>query len=188
MKRDLPVASPAQAFQTAIILHFAYTMAVIIYIVAGELMRVTITDFAPEGFTNYDDQIWALRAVFAALSFLGLFATHVLYADSRVVDGLLKRGGEVTDASVLMRLQTVHILKLGWTGSIAIFGLVLYVFNADRLDLYSFCLVALANFILILPQRDQWEAIFRRVATEHSGVSSMPWWRHRRRLLESPAK
>lgn len=175
MRGDTPVASPAEMFHTATILQFSFTVAPVIYMTVGEVIRTTIDDFTQKGFVNFGDEIWPIRGAFAALSLLGLVVSHTIYSDRRLVDRALKRSGEVTNATILMQLQTAQVLRLAWTESIAIFGLMLYVWSADRLDLYPFCLVALVNFILIRPRRDDWEATFRRVAAEHPAVNPSPW-------------
>jgi hypothetical protein len=64
---------------------------------------------------------------------------------------------------------------LAFTESVAIYGLVLYLMNGERIDLYGFCFAALVNFLLIRPQRTEWEETFRWAAIEHSGVRSSPW-------------
>lgn len=166
---------PSQVYQTGVILQFAFGAAVLIYVVVGEVIRVAIDGFSNDGFVNFGGEIWVLRGVFAALSIYSVTASHFVFTDERQLRGAVSKGMVVDDASVAAQLQTAQIMRLSLTESIAIYGLVLYMMNAERLDLYLFCAVALANLIVTRPTRDRWESAYRAAALNHAGVSSSPW-------------
>lgn len=166
---------PSQIFQIGVILQFTFGTAVLIYVVVGEVIRVAIDGFAPDGFVNLGDEIWVLRGVWGALSLYSLVASHFIFTDERQLRSAISKGIIVDDASVAAQLQTAQIMRLGLTESIAIYGLVLYMMNANRLDLYSFCAVAFSNLILTGPTRNRWESAYRAAALSHPGVSSLPW-------------
>jgi hypothetical protein len=168
-------ALPAQVFQTLNILQSSFVAAVVIYVIVGEVMRLLISDFAPEGFINWGSEIWVIRAVLAALSLYSIVASHFIFTDERMLTAALGKSTQVDDATIFTQLQTTQITRLALSESIAVYGLVLYVMNAERLDLYIFCGVALLNLILIRPRRDRWESAFRSAALTHPGISSSPW-------------
>jgi hypothetical protein len=162
-------------FQTVAILQLTFGTAIVIYIVAGEVVRLTVDGFAPDGFVNWGSEIWILRGLLGALSLYSLVASHFIFTDERQLRRGIPKGNTVDDATVAMQLQTAQIVKLALTESIAIYGLVLYMMNADRLDLYLFGAVAVSNLILTRPRRDHWESAYRAATLRHSGVSSLPW-------------
>ena len=166
---------PSQVFQTGVILQFTFGAAVVVYVIVGEVIRVAIDDFAPDGFVNLGGGIWVLRGILGALSLCSLIASHFVFTDERQLRSGMPRGSVVEDATVAMQLQTAQVVRLALTESIAIYGLVLYLMNAERVDLYLFCGVALSNIILTRPTRERWESAYRTAALSHPGVSSVPW-------------
>src|SRR5207302_758524 len=98
-----------------------------------------------------------------------------IFSDERVVRDLTRRQAPVNDAAVSMRLQAHQIRGLAVSNTTGVFGLTLYIMNAERLDLYMFCAVALLSWALTRPSREKWEAAFRSVAVGHPEVSSSPW-------------
>jgi len=93
----------------------------------------------------------------------------------RFVRSAISKSDEVSDITICGALQTAFIQRLAFTESVAIYGLVLYLMNGERLDLYGFGMIALVNFVFIRPQRAEWEETFRWAAIEYSGVRSSPW-------------
>jgi hypothetical protein len=91
-----------------------------------------------------------------------------------MIQSTVKRVGGASDAAVSGGLLTAQILRLAFSQSIAIYGLLLYMMNAERADLYGFVIVGLVALFVVRPSRDRWEAAFRWSASEYPGVSPSP--------------
>lgn len=165
----------ANVFQTVSVLQVAYIAAIFCYFVVGEVMKATV--FPPEpAFVNLGSPtIWVLRGIFGTFSVIGLTLSYTLNTDARMVPRILKRKTEVDDGVVAAALQTAHILRLAQIEAIAIYGLVLFILDGHRYDLYGFGIVAIINLLAMRPSRYGWEETYRREAAEYSGVSAVPW-------------
>jgi hypothetical protein len=175
MATDKPATSPEQVFQTNRVLHMTFVAAVFVYIAVAEIIRWGDSEFAERGgFVALGDEIWLVRGILVVVSGIQLVLTHTLYGDA-FVRNTIRRSKDVTDETVIVSLQSTFIVRLALAESVAIYGLVLYMMNGERLDLYAFCAAALLNLLFIRPQRSEWEAIFREAAIEYPGVRSSPW-------------
>ena len=176
MNRAAITGTAGSVFQTVVVLHFAYTATPFCYFIVGEIMRAMVFPPEPGGFVNLGSPtIWVLRGIFAATGAIGLVLSYTAFTDAATVPRVLKRKTEVDDGTIAAALQTAHILRLAYVEAIAIYGLMLFVFDGHRYDLYGFGIVALLNLIALRPSRDKWEETYRRAAPEYPGVSTVPW-------------
>jgi hypothetical protein len=175
VNRAAIAGTAGSVFQTVVVLHFAYTGALFCYFIVGEVMKATV--FPPEpAFVNLGSPtIWVLRGIFAATGAIGLVLSYTAFTDASTVPRVLKRKTEVDDGTIAAALQTAHILRLAYVEAIAIYGLLLFMLDGHRYDLYGFGMVALLNLIALRPTRDKWEETYRRAAPEYPGVSTVPW-------------
>lgn len=174
MSRGLPVASASQAYLNARVLGFAFTVAPVMYIVMGEVLRFSANDFAPDGFNNFGEAIWAARAAVFAWVVVSSIVAHRVITDERFVQSALAKEESASDATVYAALTAATVVRYAFVESVAILGVLLYVNNADRID-YIFPLITVLNMFLLRPNRDRWEAAFRQASLQHPGVSSLPW-------------
>ena len=146
------------------------------YLVVGEVLRVADPEFASRGgFVNFGDEIWVIRAISVALAVTQLTLTHTLFSANRGLDSEPRRRAAVDDSSLAVFLQARGLHRLAMSESVGVYGLTLYIMNAERFDLYAFCLIAFLNMMLVRPKREDWESAFRTQSIIHPTVSSSPW-------------
>ncbi len=171
MRRDTPVTL-AQVLKTGRILHFSFTVAPVIYAITGEVMRLVDEKFRSDGYNDLGDAVWLPRIALFGWWLISSFIAHWIVTDERYVDVAGRRSPAVDDAVIATALQAAMILRFALVESVATLGLVLYTFNADRIDLYVFPALAIVNMILLRPTRDRWDAALRNASIQYPGVSS----------------
>lgn len=175
MNRAAIAGTAGSVFQTVVVLHSAYTAAIFCYFIVGEIIKAMVFPPEPAFVSLGSPTIWVLRGIFAGVSAIGLALSYTAFTDAATVPRVLKRKTEIDDGTIAAALQTAHILRLAYVEAVGIYGLLLFMLDGHRYDLYGFGIVALLNLIALRPSRDKWEETYRRAAAEYPAVSPMPW-------------
>ena len=176
LTRDSP-QTPSQAFQNTLIIHLAFTGSVVIYLIVGETMRWSDPEFAGRGYGPdwFGDNLTWLRLGVLAFAAINAAPLLLIYNRDRFLDKAVARSEKDPIIALSGALLATHVLKVAIVGSIAVFGLLLYVLGSERLDLYLFCGAALVGHLLIWPRRAAWESAFRRHALTNPAIPADPW-------------
>jgi hypothetical protein len=166
--------SPRQAYENMQTVHLMYLAAIGCYFRVGETLRFGVANFESRGFADLGSSIWIVRGVLSVLAVVELFLGLAVFND-RMVAKVISRSKGVTDRTVWRALDGVRLGRPSFCGAISIFGLVLYLLNANRIDLYGFGAVSLLALLLVRPKRELWETTFRDMSIQYPGVSSSPW-------------
>ncbi len=168
---NLPPVTLRAALLNAKVLWFAFSLAPVIYVIAGEVLRAFDDTFAKEGFNPIGDAIWAARAGLVGWWFITSFIAHRVINEQTYLEKTATGGAEVTDTVIAAAMQTALVLRFAIIESVAIMGFLLFTFNGERIE-YAFSGLALVNMFLIRPSEDKWNAAFRDAAMRYPGVSS----------------
>jgi len=174
-------AGPEQVFKAVVVLHLAFTGAVIVYIIVGEVMDWSDPEFDGYILTNDDGGTkLLLRIVFGVMAFIQFVLAFTWLSGSgyveRALQSISKRANREPDgSSAAAALQTRHIHRVATLESIAVSGLILYILGGERIDLYGFCAVSMVGLLLIWPRRSEWEESYRTLARKYPGIPSNPW-------------
>ncbi len=172
--RSRPDVTPAKLFHQIVILHAFFTSSVLLYVIVGELIAWGQSPF--DGFaSDSGPSPWVLRIIFLGMSAFEVLIVLVLFRTNRFITAKLTGYVEITTPIVLEAIMNRPLSTAAPIASIGVYGLVLFLYGGDRLDLYTFCAVSLALLVLLWPRRLQWEVMFREFAAKHPGVPSNPW-------------
>ena len=174
-RRDSP-QTPSQAFQNTLTIHLAFAGSIVIYVIVGETIRWGNPEFVGRGYGPewFGDNLMWLRLGALAYSAVNV-ALFLIYNRDRFIDNMVGKSDKEPAIALSGALVTNHILKVAITGSVAVFGLLLYMLGSERLDLYLFCGTALVGHLLIWPRRAAWESAFRRHALTNPAIPADPW-------------
>lgn len=173
------VIRPSQVFNATSVVHIAFLIAVVIYVVVGEVISATNPEF--EGYLEPGfDMEPLLRLLFIGISVVQALLAVTWFRGNRLVETAIENSrktlNQEPDAAVVAGgLQSAHILRLAMFESIAVYGLTLFLMGGERLDLYGFCAASFVGLLLIWPKRTGWENTFRSLSQRYSGVPSDPW-------------
>jgi hypothetical protein len=163
---------PNQVYTKTVTMHAAFTGAVVIYVMVGEVIKWSDPEFDGYVFSGGDDTMWFLRGLFVVVGSLQALLGLVL---RRMVAREMLQEEHVDASKVASRLQADQISRDASSEAVAIFGLILYLLGGQRADLYGFCAVSMVGLLLTWPRRAVWEATFRELAVRHPNVPSDPW-------------
>jgi hypothetical protein len=169
--------SPSQAFQNTLALQIAFMAAVVVYVGVGEVLRWSDPLFADGGYGPewiHDNETW-VRFGLLAFAVVNALPVFLLYNREWYLDRLLEKSKKEPVTSLCEALRAVQILKQVDMGCVAVFGLLLYIFTGERVNLYLFCGLSLVGLLLVWPRRAEWERMFRRYAAKYPDVPVSPW-------------
>jgi hypothetical protein len=116
-----------------------------------------------------------VRFGFLALVVLNALPLFLLYNREWYLDRLVEKGKKEPVTSLCEALATVQVLRQAVMESVAVIGLLLYVFDGERADLYLFSSLSLVGLLLMWPRRAGWERMFQRYAAKYPDVPASPW-------------
>jgi hypothetical protein len=154
------------------VLHLMFLAATPIYFLVGEMLRLQDNGFG--GFADLGGSIWIVRGILSVFAAVELVLALTVFND-RMIAKAISRSKDVTDRTVISALNSVQLNRLSFCAAISIFGLVLYLLNANRIDLYAFGVVGMLALLLVRPKRELWETTFRETSVKYPSVSSSPW-------------
>ena len=62
-----------------------------------------------------------------------------------------------SEAALFKALITAGLISMSLTESTACYGIVIYIMSGDIKHLYTFCAIAMVQFILFFPRREEWQ-------------------------------
>lgn len=152
-------------------MHLVFLGSTIIYVVVGLLVKSFVMEGEP-GFADLPRSIYS--ALFVIMSAVSVALGYLTLAGlPRRPAGQGSPAGSGVSSSVDLGRQLLlrHLIRLAFSDTIAIFGLVLFLSNGSLLPLLLFPGVTFALLVAIYPRREQWEEA--RWQAEQKGMIRM---------------
>ncbi len=146
-----------RAFNVSRILTFVYSASVLVYVVVATAL-VQFVPVARMGFVGFPKSTYGNIIILAIVAAL-LILAGVLFVAPRFTsaEALLARKKIATIDKLGYELLRVHRTMVAFITAIAIFGLVLFLFNGHLLHMIPFAILSILLQLYNLPRKEAWE-------------------------------
>jgi len=154
-----------QAFKTGRRLTLVYILSNLVYVVVAVLL-VRSVPVAHMGFVGFPDATYLNFVILAAAVSLVLLIVILLVLPRFISpQALLARKQIETVDNLGYELLQAQLMRITLAQAIAIFGLMLFLFNGHWLHMIPFALLSILLLTLKFPRKEQWDEAKRLFET-----------------------
>ena len=146
-----------RAFNASRILTFVYSASVLVYVVVAAAL-VQFVPVARMGFVGFPEATYGNLLILASAAALLILAAVLLVAPRFTsAEALLARKKIETIDKLGYELLRAHSTVVAFITTIAILGLMLFLFNGHLLHMIPFAILSILLQLYNLPRKEAWE-------------------------------
>jgi hypothetical protein len=155
-----------KGYRRAVIIGVVMAASVFVYLLVAEIIARQQVDFS--GFSPLPhDTFSRLRLIFFVVAGVGFAA--IPFIAKLASSGTVTNSGGIALPEPVSRLLSSALVSYSLCETSAIFGLILFLTNGSRTDLYTFAAISLIAYIVHFPRIGRW-----RGALEEKGFLLRP--------------